>query len=155
MNEPDYYTSNGLSPIGAFKQGLISKDEYRGFLIGNVIKYVIRAGKKEDAVKDLNKAKTYLDFYLELIESNDIKVTVHVDNDLVNVDFKGDIEELTKTIYNELMEDYIKGEVPTEDPNILEVKLSEALYDETGTLKPEARESIKKYLLKKRGEYKK
>ena len=46
MKEPDYYVGNGLSPIGAFKQGLISKEQYKGFLIGNVIKYCIRAEKK-------------------------------------------------------------------------------------------------------------
>ena len=28
MNEPDYYAGNGLSPIGAMKQGLISEEEY-------------------------------------------------------------------------------------------------------------------------------
>ena len=65
-HEPDYYASNGLSPIGAFKQGLISEDEYRGFLIGNIIKYVIRAGKKDNAIKDLQKAKDYINFYMDL-----------------------------------------------------------------------------------------
>lgn len=31
MNEPDYYKSNGLSPIGAFKQGLISEEEMEDY----------------------------------------------------------------------------------------------------------------------------
>lgn len=66
MEEPDYYKHDGLSPIGAFKQGLMSEEEYIGFLKGNIIKYVVRAGKKEDAVKDLEKAKHYIDFYLEI-----------------------------------------------------------------------------------------
>jgi len=66
MNEPEYYAGNGLSPIGAFKQGLISQEEYIGFLKGNIIKYVIRAGKKDNAVQDLLKAKSYINFYLEL-----------------------------------------------------------------------------------------
>ena len=65
--EPEYYKGNGLSPIRAFKQGLISKEEYRSFLIGNIIKYVIRAGKKDNAVKDLKKARHYIDFYIELM----------------------------------------------------------------------------------------
>lgn len=72
MKQPEYYKSNGLSPIDAFKQGLISKEEYKGFLIGNVIKYVIRAGKKDDVIKDLNKAKHYLDFYIELESDNEL-----------------------------------------------------------------------------------
>ena len=37
-NEPDYYSSNGLSPLKAFEQGLISREEYIGFCKGNVIK---------------------------------------------------------------------------------------------------------------------
>jgi len=64
--EPDYYAGDGLSPIGAMKQGLISQDEYIGFLKGNIIKYVIRAGKKDDAVKDLQKAKDYINFYMDI-----------------------------------------------------------------------------------------
>lgn len=60
MNEPDYYGGNGLSPLEAFKQGLMSKEEVIGFCKGNVIKYTIRAGKKDDAVKDIDKAINYL-----------------------------------------------------------------------------------------------
>lgn len=60
MTEPDYYASNGLSPLGAFEQGLISKEEYVGFCKGNVIKYVVRAGKKDDALLDIVKAMDYL-----------------------------------------------------------------------------------------------
>lgn len=66
MNEPDYYAGNGLSPIGAMKQGLISKEEYVGFLKGNIIKYVVRAEHKENPVKDLLKARNYIDFYLDI-----------------------------------------------------------------------------------------
>lgn len=64
--EPEYYNSNGLSPIGAFQRGLISQEELIGFYKGNIIKYVVRAGKKESAVEDLLKAKSYINFYLDL-----------------------------------------------------------------------------------------
>lgn len=59
MSEPNYYASNGLSPLKAFKEGLISEEEYLGFLKGNIIKYTVRAGKKDDAVKDIDKAIDY------------------------------------------------------------------------------------------------
>ena len=59
MSEPEYYASNGLSPLQAFHQGLISEEEYLGFLKGNIIKYVVRAGKKDDAVRDVDKAIDY------------------------------------------------------------------------------------------------
>lgn len=61
MSEPKYYAKDGLSPLSAFEKGLISKEEYIGFCKGNVIKYTIRAGKKDDAVSDINKAIDYLE----------------------------------------------------------------------------------------------
>lgn len=60
MSEPDYYNRNGLSPLGAFKQGLISREEYIGFIKGNIIKYVVRCDKKGQGVSDVEKASNYL-----------------------------------------------------------------------------------------------
>ena len=60
--QPDYYKSNGLSPMDAFEKGLLSKEEFIGFIKGNVIKYTVRAGKKDDAVKDIDKAIDYLEW---------------------------------------------------------------------------------------------
>ena len=59
LNEPKYYAGNGLSPLQAFKQGLLSEEEYLGFLKGNIIKYTVRAGHKDDAVRDIDKAIDY------------------------------------------------------------------------------------------------
>lgn len=67
MKQPSYYKKNGFSPIDAFRQGLISQEELLGFIKGNVIKYVIRAGKKDDPVKDINKAIDYLEWMKEVI----------------------------------------------------------------------------------------
>lgn len=66
LNEPDYYVGNGLSPLQAFKQGLISKEEVIGFCKGNIIKYTVRAGKKDDAIQDIDKAIDYLNHMKEL-----------------------------------------------------------------------------------------
>lgn len=61
MVEPDYYIKNGLSPLQAFEQGLLSKEQYVGFCKGNVIKYTIRAGEKHnDPLMDIVKAMDYL-----------------------------------------------------------------------------------------------
>ena len=78
MSEPNYYAGNGLSPLQAFKNGLISEDEYLGFLKGNIIKYVVRAGHKDDEVRDIDKAIDYCHhlkrFNLEkLKESGDLR----------------------------------------------------------------------------------
>ena len=149
MSEPDYYAGNGLSPIGAFKQGLMSKEQYKGFLIGNVIKYVVRAGKKDDAIKDLEKAKTYIDFYLELMRNEaigNIPINIEVNDDIDWDKFKENVEKLLE----DAKDIPVIMETPTDEPNIMELKLSEVMYDETGKLKPEAREAIKEYLEKRR-----
>lgn len=69
MNEPTYYNLNGLSPLEAFKEGLMSEEELIGFCKGNVVKYTIRAGHKNDeAVKDCEKAIHYLQTLKEIYE---------------------------------------------------------------------------------------
>ena len=152
MSEPKYYNSNGLSPIGAMKQGLISKEQYQGFLIGNIIKYVIRAGKKDDAIKDLEKAKDYIDFYIELfkVEAKDygnIPITLQVDNDIDWDKFKEDISKALEEANNSSS---LIMEKPTDDIHIVKLELSDVMYDDNGELKPEAREKIKEYLQKRR-----
>ena len=39
-----------------------------GFCLGNVIKYISRAGKKDDILQDLKKAKWYLDREIKKLE---------------------------------------------------------------------------------------
>lgn len=39
-----------------------------GFHLGNVVKYIARAGKKGDLLEDLKKARWYLDRYIALLE---------------------------------------------------------------------------------------
>ena len=163
--QPDYYCGDGLSPIEAMKQGLISQEQYEGFLIGNVIKYVIRAGKKGNPIEDLRKAKDYINFYMdtftmtseeqseldkELLRmphekkaEDDIPIAINVNNDLDLNKFKEDIRKALEEVNNEIL----IMEEPTDDPNIIKLDLSEAMYDENGDLKPEAREKVKEYLL--------
>ncbi len=57
VNHPSHYTSGGVEVIDAIEAwGL-------GFNLGNTVKYVARAGKKDPAklVEDLKKARFYLD----------------------------------------------------------------------------------------------
>jgi hypothetical protein len=41
-----------------------------GFLLGNVVKYVARAGRKGDALEDLRKAREYLDKEIASLEGS-------------------------------------------------------------------------------------
>lgn len=49
-----------LEPIEVMKSAM-TPEAYRGFLVGNVIKYVYRYRGK-NGVEDLEKAKAYIDF---------------------------------------------------------------------------------------------
>lgn len=63
INHPDHYTSH---PSGA---ECINIAEWFPFNLGNVIKYVWRAGKKGDHLEDLRKARWYLDREIQRIET--------------------------------------------------------------------------------------
>lgn len=43
--------------------------QWMGFNLGNVVKYVWRADLKGDAIEDLKKARRYLDYEIERLES--------------------------------------------------------------------------------------
>jgi len=44
--------------IDAIKE-LLTEEEFRGYLKGNVLKYRLRAGKKDDVEQDIAKAMRY------------------------------------------------------------------------------------------------
>lgn len=62
-----YASMVGLEPI-ELMQLVLSYDEFIGFLKGNIIKYTMRAGKKqgEAAEKDAAKAKRYVEWLMKL-----------------------------------------------------------------------------------------
>lgn len=69
---PEYYSDSKIKPIDYIE------DKNLGFCLGNVIKYVSRAGKKhsagksdrEKAIEDLKKARWYLDRRIKELEDN-------------------------------------------------------------------------------------
>lgn len=69
LAEPEYYAGNGLSPLEAFKKGLLSREETIGFIKGNIIKYVTRAGHKHNASEDMVKAIDYCGHLKRLYEN--------------------------------------------------------------------------------------
>lgn len=64
---PEYYNINGLSPIEAFRNGLLSNEEYIGFLKGNIIKYSVRCTNKNKA-EDMEKCRTYAEYLREVLQ---------------------------------------------------------------------------------------
>ena len=64
VNRPSHYTAGGIEVIDAIEAwGL-------GFALGNAVKYIARAGKKDPSktVEDLRKARWYLDREVALHE---------------------------------------------------------------------------------------
>jgi hypothetical protein len=65
VNHPAHYTDTGVrckcgEPVEAIQ---ITRE--LNFCLGNVVKYVLRAGKKGAAIEDLKKARRYIDFEIE------------------------------------------------------------------------------------------
>jgi len=67
VNNPSHYTSGSIECIDAIKASM-TKEEFCGFLKGNVQKYVWRFEKKVNPVEDLKKANWYLNKLIEEVE---------------------------------------------------------------------------------------
>jgi hypothetical protein len=65
INHPDHY-GGGNNPYEAIK---VIEAWGLGFHLGNVIKYVSRAGKKNNELEDLEKAKWYLERKIKELEN--------------------------------------------------------------------------------------
>jgi hypothetical protein len=65
VNHPSHYTSGKIEVIDFIE------DQKLPYHLGNVVKYVARAGKKDPAktVEDLKKAAWYLNRFIALLET--------------------------------------------------------------------------------------
>lgn len=70
VNNPSHYTDGNIEVID-FIEDKLNLEEFRGFLKGNVIKYVVRADKKVNPKEDMQKGEWYLK---KLIENTTNKV---------------------------------------------------------------------------------
>lgn len=69
IDAPSYYNQGEMDPITAFQKGLFPREEYIGFLKGNIIKYTIRCTHK-GGVKDLDKCINYINYLRECLEDD-------------------------------------------------------------------------------------
>ena len=63
VHNPAHYKSGGIEVIDVIEAFDLN------FRLANVIKYVLRAGRKGDALEDLEKAAWYLDREIDKLES--------------------------------------------------------------------------------------
>ena len=64
VNHPSHYTRGKIEVIDFIE------DQQLPYHLGNVIKYIARAGYKGDKLEDLKKARWYLDRYINEVMGN-------------------------------------------------------------------------------------
>ena len=79
VNHPKHYAYSKFEPKDVIREWGLN------FNLGNAVKYIARAGRKDDIVQDLEKAKQYLEFEIEAIKAerenkNGENVTLQVED---------------------------------------------------------------------------
>lgn len=64
VKKPKHYCFSKIEPRTAIREWGLN------FNLGSVVKYVVRAGKKDNAIQDLEKAKQYIDFEIEALKND-------------------------------------------------------------------------------------
>lgn len=78
LDRQNHYKNAARQPI-EFMQELMTPEAFDGFLLGNILKYRLRAGFKDDANKDLEKAAQYA-YWRELSHKG---ITIDPERDVV------------------------------------------------------------------------
>lgn len=68
-NANRYLTESGKQLYDVLKDDLLTPEQFEGFVLGNIYKYVKRY-KHKNGVKDLKKAKDYIDLLIIDMEGN-------------------------------------------------------------------------------------
>lgn len=67
VNSPKHYQLFPDMEVIDLIKSVLTPAEYAGYLKGNILKYKLRAGDKDDVQQDLAKAKKYKKFLEEFI----------------------------------------------------------------------------------------
>ena len=70
VKHPRHYTTGKIECIEAIKESM-TRPEYRGYLKGQVMKYIWRYQHKGKPLEDLQKAAQYLDWLIEEVKQDD------------------------------------------------------------------------------------
>jgi hypothetical protein len=70
VNRPAHYTQGRFEAIDVIEDAIEhAPDPASGFLLGNTLKYLLRAWLKGNTIQDLSKAKWYLNRLIDHLES--------------------------------------------------------------------------------------
>lgn len=70
VNHPDHYNAGGYECITVMRE-LLTEEQMKGFCLGNALKYLWRAGKKDDFTEDIYKAIWYLNYLTDAQSEDD------------------------------------------------------------------------------------
>lgn len=73
VNHPERYGGDVTYECIKVLEAWLTEEQYKGFLRGNVLKYLCRVGKKDSEIQELKKARFYLDKYIEFEEKGENK----------------------------------------------------------------------------------
>ena len=68
VNHPAHYGGDTEYETIKVLRAWMTPEQFAGFCLGNAIKYLSRAGKKDAALQDLKKSRWYLDYYIKCLE---------------------------------------------------------------------------------------
>lgn len=68
VRSPKHYKLDGLEIESIDVVSAVTGDQFEGFCVGNILKYVIRY-KKKNGVEGLKKARVYLDWLIPFLEN--------------------------------------------------------------------------------------
>ena len=71
VNHPPHYTTGGIETLDVIRAKM-SSDRFQGYLMGNVLKYLLRCEYKEKRIEDIKKAQFYLNVLVEEMDKNAI-----------------------------------------------------------------------------------
>ena len=71
VNHPIHYNTGKIESID-YIEDVLTPEEYRGFIKGNIIKYISRE-KHKNGDEDLKKAKWYLDRLIDKLKKQEDK----------------------------------------------------------------------------------
>ena len=70
VKEPNHYQMFGTVEVIDMIKELLTEEEFRGYLCGSVLKYRLRAGKKDNTLQDIAKALRYEQWLKEGIKGD-------------------------------------------------------------------------------------
>lgn len=70
VHKPKHYQGKDGSDVITFLYQQLTAEQFQGFMIGNMIKYATRAGRKADIIEDLKKNKVYTERLIEKLEES-------------------------------------------------------------------------------------